>query len=60
MTSQEMFKAPSLKPGYWFVNVAPLGSVPKWEIQVEQPAYGVGGKIFGYPEDEFLAKQYKR
>lgn len=32
MTSKEMLKA-THPPGFWFVNVAPLGSKPNWQIQ---------------------------
>jgi len=34
MTSREMLKT-QCKPGYWFVNIAPLGKKPNWQ---QQPA----------------------
>jgi len=45
------------KPGYWFVNVAPLGSAPNWVSQVAPIAES--GLLFGYEQKEFLQKQYK-
>jgi hypothetical protein len=56
MTSEEMMKAKH-KPGYWWVNVAPLGSKPNWQEQVKPVSQA--GKIFGYDAAEFMAKQYK-
>jgi len=55
MTSQEMMKA-KLKPGYWFVNVAPLGEKPIW---TEQVAPHTSTHLFGYEPSKLLAKQYK-
>lgn len=56
MTSQEMMKA-KCKPGYWFVNVAPVDGSPDWHEQVEP--HRTDGTLFGYTEKEFLAKQYR-
>lgn len=47
---------PPCKPGYWYVNVAPLGELPVWEQQV-MPVNN--GKLFGYEERDLLRKQYK-
>lgn len=55
MTTQEMMRAQS-RPGYWFVNVAPLGEAPNWTEQV-QPH--VQSYLFGYEPRDLLAKQYK-
>lgn len=56
MTSAEMIKA-THKPGYWWVNISPLGSKPNWQEQVKPlPS---GNTLFGYDVDEFMAKQYK-
>lgn len=56
MTTQQMMKAP-LKPGYWFVNVAPLGESPDWKAQTETPQET--RYLFGYEPKDLLAKQYK-
>ena len=56
MTSQQMMRA-AAKPGYWFANVAPLGSAPNWVEQVAPMAES--GLLFGYAQKEFLQKQYK-
>lgn len=61
MTTQEMMKAKA-KPGYWFVNIAPIDQPQNWVEQVMPPDVnpnGYDGKLFGYDEKEFLAKQYK-
>lgn len=57
MTSQEMMRA-TATPGYWFANMAPLGSTPNWVEQVAPMADS--GLLFGYEQKEFLQKQYKR
>jgi hypothetical protein len=52
---------PPLPLGRWWWNTAPLGQPPKWEMKVK-PADVDPNKIthlFGYPVDEFMAKQYK-
>ena len=57
MNSHTMLKT-KCKPGYWHVNVAPLGEDPFWE---EQPMpVNQDEKLFGYDVKEFLAKQYKQ
>lgn len=56
MTSQEMMKA-KCKPGYWWVNVAPLDESPDWQAQVAP--LKPDDKLFGYDVKEFMAKQYK-
>jgi hypothetical protein len=56
MTSQEMMKTKA-KPGYWWVNVAPLGSKPNWQEQVSP--LRKTKTLFGYDVKEFMAKQYK-
>lgn len=45
------------KPGYWYVNTAPLGEKPTWE-QHPMP-HDNSGKLFGYDEKEFMRKQYR-
>jgi hypothetical protein len=59
MTSQEMMKAKA-KPGYWFVNVAPLGDEPDW-IEQRVPYFDplADRKLFGYDAKEFMQRQYK-
>ena len=58
MTSQEAFKH-ICKPGYWLENVAPLGVSPVWLEKVEAQPTDYNGPIFGYPETEFLQRQYR-
>lgn len=60
MTSKES-RVYVCKPGYWLVNVAPLGETPDWQEQVMPPTQDPNAKqtLFGYEEREFLAKQYK-
>lgn len=59
MTSKQMRKA-TLKPGYWFVNVAPLGSDPDWREQPAQPDQDPNDdRIFGYDRQEFMSRQYR-
>lgn len=56
MTSQEMMRQ-TCKPGYWFVNIAPIGNEPNWQ---QQPVpLNRDGKLFGYDEKQFLQRQYK-
>ena len=57
MTSQEMMRT-TAKPGYWFVNVAPLGADPDWVLQVAP--LKENNLLFGYEQKEFLQKQYKK
>ena len=55
--SRTIMSLPPLKPGYWWVNIAPIGDDPKW---VQQPApVSDEGKLFGYDAKTFMAKQYK-
>ena len=55
MTSEEMFRY-KIKPGYWMVNVAPLGEKPDW---IEQPkTERLNGKIFNRDEKQILNMQY--
>lgn len=56
MTSQEMMRA-TAKPGYWFANMATLGSAPNWVLQVAP--LKKNNLLFGYEQKEFLQKQYK-
>ena len=56
MTTEEMRRA-THKPGYWWVNTAPLGKSPNWQEQVAP--IDARGTLFGYPEREFMAKQYR-
>ena len=56
LTSKEMLKTDA-KPGYWWVNVAPLGEPPMWRQEV---APHESGLLFGYEPTELMAKQYKR
>lgn len=58
-TSAEILKLPPHKPGYCWTNVAPLGERPVWEERVA-PWIASEGKLFGYDEKEFMAKQYRR
>lgn len=55
-------KLPKLKPGYVWVDVAPVGAgYAEWEMVPDMHAANEWqkGKIFGYDEQEFLARQYK-
>lgn len=52
-----IMEMPPLKPGYWYVNVAPLGRSPKWEAQIAPPVES--GFLFGHAPADLLAKQYK-
>lgn len=56
MTSQEMMRT-ALKPGYWWQNMAAVDQMPDWQMVVAP--HNTSGKLFGYEESEFLAKQYK-
>jgi hypothetical protein len=64
MTSQEMMKAKDT-PGHCWTNIAAIDEEPNWvEIPSphgphSDPNYGFG-KLFGYDQDEFLTKQYKK
>lgn len=42
MTSKQMMKA-KCPPGHWFVNIAPLGSKPNWQVKPAPPR----PKLFG-------------
>ena len=57
MTSKEMRKA-TCPLGYWFENVAPLGKAPDWQIRVMPLRDDT--RLFGYDQDAFLAKQYRK
>lgn len=53
-----IMKLPPLKPGYWWENIAPLGSEPEW---VAKPApIQSDDRIFGYDRAEFMARQYRK
>lgn len=63
MTSKEMFKSKA-KPGFMFTNIAAIDAEPNW-VEVpsvfgpqSDPNYG-HGMLFGMPQAQFLAKQYK-
>jgi len=56
MSSKEMMKT-SAKPGYWWVNKAPLGERPDWQQEVIP--HDTSGMLFGYEENAFLRRQYK-
>lgn len=47
---------PSLKPGYVWENVAPLGEKPEW---IARPDIVQSDLLFGYREGDLLAKQYR-
>ena len=59
MTSQEMLKR-TCTPGYWFVNVAPLGEPTDW-VEQRVPYFDplADRKIFGYDAKDFMQRQYK-
>jgi len=56
MTSKEAltFKC---RPGYWLRNISNIGERPDWREEVMPQKDS--GKLFGYEQREFLAKQYK-
>lgn len=56
MTSQEMMRT-TAKPGYCFVNVAPIDAEPNWVLQVAPVEEN--NLLFGYAQKEFLQKQYR-
>ena len=56
MTSQEMMRTPC-KPGYWWQNIAAIDQAPNWQMVVVP--HSTDGKLFGYEEKAFLAKQYR-
>jgi len=56
MTSQEAFKH-TCKPGYWLWNFADADQPQDWR-EVVTPLDN-SNKLFGYDQDEFMAKQYK-
>jgi len=61
MTSQESFRS-ALPAGHWFKNVAPLGEKPDWQVVPKPPEFLneiPGPALFGYPEEEFMRRQYK-
>lgn len=59
MTSKEMLKT-QCKSGYWFVNIAPLGELPQWEMQKAPYSPSMDQKtIFGYEQKAFMARQYR-
>lgn len=60
MTSQESMRH-TIRPGYWMVNVAPLGSDPDWREEAKPPDVDPNKPqtLFGYEEKELLRKQYK-
>lgn len=51
-------QGPALKPGYWWQDRAPLGAGYGDHHEVVAPVC-TKGKLFGYDEKEFMAKQYK-
>lgn len=55
MTTKEMRRT-TLKPGYWFVNIAPPGEVPDWVEQVKPHETKF---LFGHEPADLLAKQYR-
>ena len=57
MTTQEMMKA-KVRKGYWWVNIAQLGTPPHWEEHLA-PYEEKHTPLFGYDEKVFLRKQYK-
>lgn len=68
MTSQEMMKHAPIGDDKLFVNIAPLGDFPDWQIQNKPADWDLYGnpnsavysdKLFGYDVKEFLRKQYK-
>lgn len=50
---------PTLTPGYWWSNEAPLGSEGNIWREVVAPHTPRKDTIFGYDAAEFMAKQYK-
>lgn len=60
MQTKEMMKA-SAGSGNWFINVAPLGSNPDWQIQRAPEAVNLNATatLFGYPQAAFMARQYR-
>lgn len=59
MTSHELRSAIA-KPGYWFVNIAPLGSDPDWVEQIMPPDQDLNDdRLFGIGRTEFMRKQYR-
>lgn len=57
MTTKEMMRS-GHRPGYWWVNVAPLGCDPEWREQIA-PLRADESRLFGYDRDEFMRKQYR-
>lgn len=57
-----IMKLPPLKPGYWWENVAPLGSDPKWVQKPMPPVEDLNlpFKLFGYQQSAFMARQYRK
>jgi hypothetical protein len=49
---------PALHAGYWWNDEAPLGAGFSVWREVVRP-HNTDGKLFGYDEQEFMAKQYK-
>lgn len=56
--ARRIMEFPPAGPGKWWVNVAPLGAKPVWEVQVMP--LPENDLLFGYEPREFLAKQYRR
>ena len=52
-------QAPALKPGYIWLNVSKLGEANQEFIESVDFTGPSPKTLFGYPEKEFLAKQYR-
>lgn len=53
---------PKLSAGHHWCNVAPVGESPEWhEVPgtLESVNINQAPKLFGYDEQEFMARQYK-
>ena len=59
VTTCRFMQAPALKPGYIWINVSRLGAYPMEFLEVVDYSVNPDKTIFGYPEKEFLAKQYR-
>jgi hypothetical protein len=52
-------QGPTLTPGYWWSQEAPLGSWESVWREVVKPPTPRADTIFGYEERAFMARQYK-
>lgn len=61
-TEVDRFMAgPALRPGYEWRSISGHNEpVSKWIERPVQKSEAYDGRLFGYEESEFLAKQYKR